>query len=213
MSRDYVPAAGFKALTGLYDPIMALTMRENLWRPMVAKRLAETLDQGSSIVEVGTGTGTLAMQIAAQIPGVDLVAVDGDPDALEIARGKDPEASVRWIEGRAERLPIGDDSAGGCVISLVLHHLGPDEKRQALVEARRVLVPGGRLVVVDFGRPRLPAAPGFLALRFIDGFPNTAEHARGRIPTLIEGAGFSYLELLGRFNTAWGTVELIEAVA
>lgn len=213
MSSDYVPAAGFKAFTRLYDPIMALTMRENVWRPLVVERLAATVAPGSTIVEVGTGTGTLALQIVGQIPAVNLTAVDGDQDVLDIARGKDLESSVRWIKGRAETLPVDDDSADGCVISLVLHHLQPGPKRHALAEARRVLKPDGRLVVADWGRPGLLSAPGFLALRFLDGFPNTAEHAQGRLPLLIEEAGFRDLKRFGRFNTAWGAIELIEAAA
>ncbi|MCB0829052.1 MAG: methyltransferase domain-containing protein [Solirubrobacterales bacterium] len=213
MSRDYVPAAGFRAFTRLYDPIMALTMREGVWRSLVADRLASRTGPDSTIVDVGAGTGTLALQVADRIPGVNLVAVDGDPAALDIGRGKDPESTIEWVEGQAEALPAEDRSADACVISLVLHHLKPATKAQALAEAKRVLKPGGKLIVADWGRPELVAAPGFLALRCLDGFPNTADHARGRLPTLIERGGFRDVRRFGRLNTIWGTIDLIEAAA
>jgi len=213
MSRDYVPAAGFRAFTRLYDPVMALTMREEVWRPLVMDRLAGWVGLGSTVMDVGAGTGTLTLQIAERVPCANLIAVDGDPDALEIGRGKDVESAVKWVEGRAETLPAEDDSVDALVISLVLHHLKPATKAEALAEANRVLKPNGRLAVADWGRPGLVAAPGFLVLRCLDGFPNTADHAQGRLPGLIKQTGFRDVQQFGRFNTAWGTIELIEAAA
>jgi SAM-dependent methyltransferase len=97
-------------------------------------------------------------------------------------------------------------------MSLLLHHLEPEPKRAALRDVRRVLRPGGWLHVADWGRPRgaLPRA-GFLALRCLDGFDGTRDHARGRLAELIAAAGFEPPRPRLRLATVWGTLELLSA--
>ncbi|MGA2454616.1 MAG: methyltransferase domain-containing protein [Solirubrobacteraceae bacterium] len=98
------------------------------------------------------------------------------------------------------------------VASLVLHHLTTAQKRTALAEARRVLRPGGRLHVADWGAPQDLAMRGaFFALRVLDGFERTHAHARGELPALIERAGFSDVKCRDRLRTGWGTLELLSA--
>lgn len=210
MSRDYVPAAGFRALTRLYDPLMGWTMREPTWRSPLIARLSARISPAMTVVDIGTGTGTLASQIRSRFPQANVLAVDGDPDALAIARGKEGGSKVDWLQGLAEDLPVEAECADAAVLSLVLHHLDPGRKGQALSEARRVTKPGGVLLVADWGRPDPITAPGFLAVRCLDGFSNTADHAKGRIVSLIVEAGFDSPVLIGRFRTVWGTLELIE---
>jgi len=97
-------------------------------------------------------------------------------------------------------------------MSLLLHHLGPDAKRSALADARRVLRPGGRLHVADWGRPHDPIMRGaFFVLQAIDGFANTRDHAAGRLPAMIAAAGFADVTSYARLRTAFGTLELLDA--
>lgn len=100
------------------------------------------------------------------------------------------------------------------VSSLLFHHLAPETKRAALAEARRVLRPGGRLHVVDWGRPRDPAmAAAFFALRVVDGFENTRDHVSGGFPAMLASAGLRDVRLEDRLRTAWGSLELLTARA
>ena len=87
-------------------------------------------------------------------------------------------------------VPLPDRSFDRVVASLVLHHLTTAQKRAALTEAYRVLRPGGRLHVADWGAPRDPAMRlAFLALRTLDGFERTRTHARGELPDMVAVRG------------------------
>jgi hypothetical protein len=66
--------------------------------------------------------------------------------------------------------------------------------------------------VADWGRPRDPImAAAFFALRLVDGFETTRDHARGAIPDLLGAAGFKEIRLEDRLRTAWGSLELLSA--
>jgi ubiquinone/menaquinone biosynthesis C-methylase UbiE len=214
-SERYVPAAGRRVFSSVYDPVVALTMRECAFRGAVLDA-ALAPPAPSTVIDIGCGTGSLAIALARRAPQLRVVGVDGDPDMLarawaKLAAGGD-DATVEWVDGRAERLPREDASADVAVLTLVLHHLAPAGKNVALSEARRVLRPGGRLVVADWGRPRdALTSVGFLALQLLDGFATTAEHRAGRLAQRIEHAGFDDLRRLQRWRTVWGSLELIIA--
>ena len=206
----YVRAAGRFTPTALYDPILALTMRERAWRPALVERVVAS--GARDVVDVGCGTGTLSIALAQA--GVAVIGIDGDEDILRRAAAKaaEAQASVSLRAGLADRLPLPDASADAVVCSLLLHHLQPGAKAAALREMRRVLRPGGRLHVADWGRAADPLQRvAFLGLQVVDGFPNTADHAAGRLSGLIASAGFGTVTRRARLRTVWGTLELLEA--
>lgn len=212
-AERYVPAAGRAPFTRAYDAILALTMRERRWRSALAGAVLADLPASATVVDVGAGTGTLAIALAAARPDARVIGVDGDEQVLALARRKRGAERVEWRHGLAGRLPLPDGAADRVVMSLLLHHLGPDGKRAALAEARRVLRPGGRLHIADWGRPADPLMrAAFLALQLVDGFDGTRDHAAGRLPALIAGAGFAEPGIHRRLRTAWGSLELLVAV-
>jgi Methyltransferase domain len=95
----YVPAAGRAAFAGAYDTAVALTMRERVWRPLLAARIAAHVRPDGRIVDVGAGTGTLAIAIATARPDADVIGIDGDPDVLDRARRKPGADTVSWRHG------------------------------------------------------------------------------------------------------------------
>jgi len=107
-------------------------------------RSYELLDlmPGSAVLDVGCGPGRAVAELAER--GVEAVGVDPNRWMLEAARDRWPAREFR--EGTAEELPFPDGCVRGWRAEKVLHVL--DEPERAIAEARRVLVPGGRIVVL-----------------------------------------------------------------
>ena len=206
----YVPAAGHHALTRFYDPVMAATMRERTFRAALVR--AAVAAGPSSILDIGCGAGSQSIALADAAPHAQITTVDGDPDALARARARSAGRPIAWTEALAQDLPLEDDTVDCVTASLLLHHLSPSTRLLALREMRRVLRPGGRLHIADWGRPQDPAMRlAFLAIRALNGRRNTADHAAGRIPQIVRDAGFSEVRTTGRLRTVLGTLELLEA--
>jgi ubiquinone/menaquinone biosynthesis C-methylase UbiE len=205
--QRYLPALGRLPLARLYDPLVALTSREGAFRRAVVAAAATP----GAILDVGAGTGTLAVALADAVPDATITGLDGDPSILERARRKaEGRSNIFFVEGRAEDLPFDDASFDALTSTLVLHHLTTETKRRALREAARVVKPGGRVVVADWGRAADPLqAAAFLAIRVVDGFETTRDHAAGRLPELMSQAGLADVAVRQRWRTPVGTLVLI----
>ncbi|BFM18894.1 hypothetical protein R50073_50770 (plasmid) [Maricurvus nonylphenolicus] len=79
---DYVPALRFSWLTAIYDPVVRWTTRESTVKNALIEQ-AE-LKEGMSVLDLASGTGTLAIIIKRKFPGIDVVGVDGDAKILQI---------------------------------------------------------------------------------------------------------------------------------
>ena len=85
-TRSYTPAAGYHILTPLYDFGVAVTTRECVWRSRLVRHMAPT--EGEVILDIGSGTGNLALAIARHGPNVRNLGIDPDVTATRIARSK-----------------------------------------------------------------------------------------------------------------------------
>ena len=142
------------------------------------------------------------------------IGVDGDPEVLALARAKPGADAVQWRAGSATALPLPGAGADRVVMSLLLHHLDGPAKRAALAEAARVLRPGGRLHVADWGRPRDPLMRAAAwALERLDGAEGLREHLEGGGPALLADAGFVAVAVHDRLRTGWGSLELLSGAA
>lgn len=217
MTDEFVPAAGRSSLTGAYDAVVALTVREKKLRGGVigAVREATWGISGPRILELGCGTGSLAIALARACPDAKVTGLDIDPAILARARAKPGAASVEWRQGSIVEAPPFPGSWDCVVISLVLHHLAPADQPRALTRAREALKVQGMLHVIDFGPPDGPLPRfGFPhLLQRLDGRTNTDPMGRGELPAMIAGAGFTNVRLRQRFGTIWGTHEQYSALA
>ncbi len=109
---------------------------------------------GSRILDLCTGSGDIAIQIARQHPGTRVVAVDASPAMLRVAARKAGPLldRVELLEGDALALPFPDAHFDGAVISFGLRNL--TSLRAGLCEMKRVVKPGGFVCNIDQGHPR-----------------------------------------------------------
>ena len=82
----YVPAMRFDFLTRFYDPVVRLTSREAEFKKRLLDQASVT--GGMDVLDLGCGTGTLALMVASREPGAYVTGLDGDPAMLERARAK-----------------------------------------------------------------------------------------------------------------------------
>lgn len=119
--------------------------------PEYLPRLLALLPAGGTMVEIGVGTGGLLADLAARADTV--IGVDHSPAMLEEARRRmagSGGSSVDLRLGEMTHLPLPDTSADCALLNMVLHH-APDPPA-VLAEIRRVLRPGGSLLIADLAR-------------------------------------------------------------
>jgi ubiquinone/menaquinone biosynthesis C-methylase UbiE len=155
---------------------------------------------GSRLIDVGCGTGELAM--TAVLKGtVSAIGIDATPAMIDIARARAHAGrnAAQFQLAIAEALPFADGAADIITSTYFFHHLPGEVKRQALREMWRVLAPGGRLVVTDYGRPR-----GLIG--WIASFPmrfNFHEYVRsqlaGELERMVVEEGLGTAEIVRSF--------------
>lgn len=211
MSRaaGHTPPLGLDGLTPLYDRAIALFTRERRWRGALVELIGPR--PGETILDVGSGTGSLALALAGREPRSVYRGIDPDPKAVALARAKVPDAGFE-VALLPDRPPSPAARVDTIVASLVLHQVPMAEKVRLLAAMRRWLKPGGRLLVADYGRQRGLQRLAFqLTVQLLDGTADSAANAAGRIPQLIAEAGFAAIRSAARFATPSGTIELWQA--
>ncbi len=147
------------------------------------------IQPGDAVLDVGCGTGTLAMEVARRVDRAGRV-VGVDPGTEQIAHARSKAARrnlpIEFQIGVIEQLPFPDQTFDVVLSTLMMHHLPTSLKRQGLTEIARVLKPGGRLVIADFKHKKERTGQ---AARFHAGGSSMQDLA-----ALIKEAGFSQVE-------------------
>lgn len=136
----------------------------NRWSAARVREIADYLQpsvpaSGGRILDLGGGTGVLSTRLSDVLPA-EYTVVDAAPAMTGYARER---AHVRAVTARAEAIPLPDASFDAAVVSDAFHHF-PDQEG-AVRELRRVVKPGGRVVLLEFDR-RWP--PVIFAERMVD---------------------------------------------
>ena len=155
MAEDnrYLPALRWKALTPVFDTAVRVTARERVMKERLLDQAG--VEPGDSVLDLGAGTGTLAIWLKQRCPEATVTGLDADSEVLARARRKASEAQceIDFVEGFSTELPFASDSFDVVLSSLFFHHLMPSDKRSTLAEVHRVLRPGGNLHVADWESP------------------------------------------------------------
>jgi len=147
------------------------------------------LQPGDQVLDVGCGTGTLALAIKRRVGSAGRV-VGIDPGTEQIARARAKAARrdlpIAFQIGVIEQLAFPDQTFDVVLSTLMMHHLPASLKAQGMAEIARVLKPGGRLIIADFTRKQERTG---LAARFHAGGSSLHELA-----ALVADAGFTPVE-------------------
>jgi SAM-dependent methyltransferase len=207
----FIPALRFHRLTPLFDLVAAVAVRDRALKRRVLACAAIASDE--QVLDVGCGTGTLAVAAARAAPGVRVTGLDADPSILARARRKAADAGLEigFDQGSSTGLPYADASFDLVLSTLFFHHLADDAKRQSAAELVRVLRPGGRVVVGDLGRPQDPLMriAVLVTVQLLDGVATTALNVRGELPDVLADAGLRAVTVRDRMRTPTGTCEVM----
>ncbi len=214
--KTFTPALGNAHFTPLYDLAIAALTRENLWRSRLVAHINPTAED--RILDVGCGTGSLAIRLKKTAPDAEMLGIDPDPAVIVRAWKKSEKlgVTINWRIGfltPALCEEIGQISKA--VSCLVLHQTPLEEKNSILSAIHTLLQPGGTLYIADYGLQRtLPMRFLFRhTVQTIDGIADTQPNADGILPSLMEASGFEDITELEIIPTATGSISIYRATS
>ncbi len=158
----------FEAHAATWDSIRSLHTADEEIERAIADLLSDR--PIGALLDVGTGTGRMLELFAPKADSA--IGIDRSSEMLRLARVKLEQAGVSGAslrQGDMYALPLGDGCADSIILHQVLHYA--QQPGAAIVEAARVLAPGGRLLVIDFAqhdRAELKEQDAHLRLGFAD---------------------------------------------
>jgi demethylmenaquinone methyltransferase/2-methoxy-6-polyprenyl-1,4-benzoquinol methylase len=180
MTESLVPlgsGAMFDRIAARYDTVnrvLSLGLDQR-WRKRVVRALGIAkgdLGEHPRVLDVATGTGDLAIEIARSCPGATVIGLDPSPGMLAIAQQKLAKRGladrVTLVEGDAQALPQKNCEVDAATIAFGIRNV-PD-RALGLRELARVVRPGGRIAVLELGEPKrgvLAAAARFHSHHFV----------------------------------------------
>jgi ubiquinone/menaquinone biosynthesis C-methylase UbiE len=202
----YIPALSFKFLTPFYDFIQRWIVRDWLYKERLIRQA--DIQPGQRVLDLGCGTGTLAIMARQAQPAAEVYGLDADPQMLGVAREKSATGgvAVQFDEGMTYALPYPDACFDRVLSSIMIHHLKTPDKDRTAREVQRVLKPGGQLHIIDFGKP--VTLYGRLLGPFLHGFEEANDNIEGRLPAIFESAGIS-MRQTGQYWTFFGDLTFL----
>jgi len=201
------PALMLGGLTPIYDIFAKLFFPEKQFRRdlITHARIAP----GHDVLDLGAGTGTLAILLKRIQPGAQVTGIDGDARIISIAQNKSALAGVNLVFciGNSASLPYRSESFDRVLSSLVMSLLSREDKRRSLRETYRVLRGGGECLVADFGPPQ--TRWGRLLAPLMRRFERISDNLDGLLPALFQEAGFNNIAEMACFSTLLGTLTIL----
>ena len=223
--ESYKPPLAYHLLTPFYDALVGLTCREDIFRPALISQ-ANVLPE-NRVLEVGCGTGSLSLALKMTAPESYLTCFDPDQESLDRAASKfeshgyhinrpgvqsNDDKVVTIVQGFGQAMPFPDQSFDCVISSLMFHHLNSTNKLKTLQEMKRVLKPGGKLHIADWGAAyRWYERTLFLTVQLLDGFETTADNVEGMLPLMMQQAEFLEVSETQRILTPLGILSLYTA--
>ena len=213
-TESYTPALGYAWLTPCYDFAVRCLTRERLWRARLVEQMRPI--GKDRILDVGCGTGQLALAILLREPSVHFVGIDPDEQVLAIAseRIRSVNADATLVRGFLdEQFVRAQEWFTKIVSSLVLHQVPLTEKRGILALMHEALQPSGELFIADYAEQPtwLMRALFRNSVQRLDGWTNTEPNVRGVLTELMREVGFTEIKLADRIHTPTGAISIFRA--
>lgn len=212
---NYKAPLRYRWLTPLYDTAIRLLTREAAWRNELVHQISPA--PADRIVDVGCGTGSLALALARAETFAEYLGIDPDAEAVARARNKTAQSPVTL------RFVVGSFDAGSTlkiiqpnkvISSLVLHQVSLEEKRRLIQEMFASLPAHGEVHIADYGlqRTRISRLLFRVTVQALDGVEDTAPNAKGVILELLNKAGFMHPRERKIIPTLTGTISIYHAI-
>lgn len=162
----------------------------DLWMNVVASQVKD--ERIKTILDLGCGTGRFTEALRAHFDA-EVIGIDPSKKMLAQAQSKQPDRMIRYEPGRAEAIPVPDNSIDLIFMSMIFHHFANPEL--AARECRRVLRDGGTAFLRAGTRERTSSYP------YVDFFPESRRILEEVLPTntfvreVFEAAGFRLVTL------------------
>jgi ubiquinone/menaquinone biosynthesis C-methylase UbiE len=200
-TEEYIPALSYRFLTPFYDFIQKYIVRDVRYKSLLIEQA--NIQPGQSVLDLGCGTGTLAIMAKLSQPAAEVNGLDADPDMLKVAKYKSAQlkTAVTFDVGFTNKLPYPDESFDRVLSSIMIHHLKTPDKWQTAQEVYRVLKPGGQLHIIDFGKP--VTWYGKLLGPLLHEFEEANDNVDGKLPEIFGAPGLK-MAVVGNFWTFFG---------
>ncbi|WP_420430700.1 class I SAM-dependent methyltransferase [Hyphobacterium sp.] len=210
---SYTPPLGHAWLTPLYDTAIRVSTREGVWRSAFIKQIAPS--PSDRILDVGCGTGTLAVALNRLEPEADIIGIDPDSQALGRAAAKvgTGSRSIRFVQGFLSQAILPASWKPTKIISSLVFHQTPlGTKREIIRMMRSLLAENGEIHIADYGKQQsvLMRLLFRLTVQMLDGVADTQSNADGILPELMHEAGLKVDETR-RLVTPTGSISLYRA--
>jgi len=200
-NEKYIPALSYRFLTPFYDFIQKYIVRDARYKSLLIAQAS--IQPGHHVLDLGCGTGTLAIMAKQAQPKAEVTGLDADPAMLKVAKYKSTQLNVpvKFDVGFTNKLPYPDESFDRVLSSIMIHHLKTPDKWLTAREVYRVLKPGGQLHIIDFGKP--VSWYGKILGPFLHKFEEANDNIDGKLPEIFGAPGLK-TKVIGNFWTFFG---------
>lgn len=211
-NKNYIPALKYNWLTKFYDGLIENFLRENFFKTALLNQAS--VPNPKSIIDIGSGTGTLTLMLSNKFPDAIVAGIDGDENIIRIANQKNNGLGrVYFQQGMSYHLPFDENNADIITSSLMLHHLTDADKVKTLKECLRVLKPKGEMLIADWGKASNPLMRLlFYIVQFLDGFETTTSNTKGMVAEYMKQAGFASVTVCQKIDTVLGTIDIYKGL-